>query len=283
MRFPPDMAPPGVDQTADTGSTKSRAQLIEDLRQRIDAISAVAPAGTDHLTVQGTRPPGRNASQKVSEAPWLAIGIDGLNEVKPLNYPDTPAAVLFAQSLLIERTEARHSRPWLLVATAAVSREIGMAYGPGLADFGAEPARLLLVEARSHSDGVAALEEGLRSGALAGVLGLLDQVSVTEARRLQLAADGTATPCLLVSGHKSPPASVARNRWRVATRPSAPHPFDPRAPGRRRWQLTLERSQRGPAGRSWSVEWCDEARRLCLSPELAGRAAHPEKSASSAS
>ena len=46
--------------------------------------------------------------------------------------------------------------------------------------------------------------------------------------------------------------SGARMRWRIASRPSLPHPFDPRAPGTPAWDAELFRA-RGAAPGRWMV------------------------------
>src|SRR5215831_8708998 len=62
-------------------------------------------------------------------------------------------------------------------------------YAPGLAACGLDPARLVVVMAARQADRLWALEEGLRCRALAAVLGELDNLDPTAARRLQLAAE----------------------------------------------------------------------------------------------
>lgn len=127
-------------------------------------------------------------------------------------------------------------------------------YGPGLALFGLDPARLIIVHARTDTDLFWTLEEALRSGALVGVLGEIGVVHPTALRRLQLAAESHGTMALLLrlqgTGERSAPAMT---RWRVGAAPGGPAVADSTAftvlrDVRCRWQVELLRCKRGLAG-----------------------------------
>ena len=64
-------------------------------------------------------------------------------------------------------------------------REAGELYGPGLSALGLDPNQFLIVEAHKDSDVLWAIEEGLRSKTQALVIGCLDDVPLTPARRLR--------------------------------------------------------------------------------------------------
>jgi protein ImuA len=91
-------------------------------------------------------------------------------------------------------------------------------YAPGLAAFGLDPARLIVVAARRPADRLWAIEEGLRCKALAAALIEIDDLDLTAGRRLQLAAEaGGVTGLVLHSaGRRMAAASAAATRWRVA-------------------------------------------------------------------
>jgi protein ImuA len=74
-------------------------------------------------------------------------------------------------------------RPWALDA--------GALYGPALLQFGIDPARMILVRPRRDTDALWAMEEGLRCGRVAAVIGEITDMSLTASRRLQLAAEET--------------------------------------------------------------------------------------------
>lgn len=204
--------------------------------------------------------------------PRGGLAVHGLHELKPRAQRDLSAALGLALSLAAPR--AGPERPLLCVLSTRSAADAGALYGPGIAALGLPPEHLLMVEARRAPEVLWALEEGLRSGALAAVLGMLDSIEVMPARRLVLACDAGATPCILLTGSSREGVGVAHSRWRVAGRPSLPHPLGERAPGPRLLALTLERCRQGPSDLTWMVEWCDASRRFRLAAAMA--AAAPE-------
>jgi protein ImuA len=222
--------------------------------------------------------------------PGCQLDAATLGEIKPETYADTPAALSFA--LLLATRRLGRSSPLPLAMTSAMpasslsglvvwcwplrlARESGGFYGPGLARLGLDPARLLLVETATPAETLWAMEESLGSGAAAVVIGCLDGIALTPARRLALAAAAHRTPALMVTAARSTAAAATYARWRVAAAPSAPHPFDPAAPGDPRFKLTLERCRGTALGAvlpSSVVEWSHDAYRFRVVAGMADRA-----------
>ena len=207
---------------------------------------------------------------------------------------DWMAAIGFAARLAVRRLDAlsgmrapdalsrgapsrgappRAAHPWVLWCwPKALAGEFGAPSAAGLAHLGLDPSRLLIIETARASEALNALEESLKASSLAVVIGVLNEIELTPARRLSLAAGETATPCLLVTHPSSEPAGATATRWRVARVPSAEHRFDPRAPGAARVLATLERCRAKPASAarpSLLLEWCDETRRFGLASGMA--------------
>lgn len=222
--------------------------------------------------------------------PGRQLDAASLGEIKPETYNDIQAALAFA--LLLATRRLGISSPMRLATTSAVpgvspsglvvwcwphrlARESGGLYGPGLAHLGLDPARLLLVETATPTETLWAMEESLGSGAAGIVIGCLDEVALTPARRLALAAATHRTPALIVTASRSAAVAATFARWRIATAPSAPHPFDPAAPGDPRFKLTLERCRGtalGAALLSSVVEWSHDAYRFRVVAGMADRA-----------
>lgn len=221
---------------------------------------------------------------------WLPEGrLDAasLNEIKPETFGDSPAALAFTLRLAARRLRAgapAHagrvagvSKPGLLVWCwpTRMARETGRLYGPGLAALGINPTQVLLVECATTAEVLWTVEESIASQAAAIVVGCVEAVALTPARRLALATQAHRTPGLLVTAARSVVTPATFARWRIAACPSAPHPFDPEAPGAARFALTLERC-RGTAADtarpSCIVEWSHEAHRFGVVADVADRA-----------
>lgn len=110
------------------------------------------------------------------------------------------------------------------------------------------------------------IEQALRSGAFAGVIGAVDGATLTQTRRLDFAAKLGNTACILLTSDTAG-LSAARRRWRIAALPSAANPFDAQAPGRLRVHAELIRRRDGPPG-AWLLEMDDETNRLRLADRL---------------
>ncbi|MGI9420626.1 MAG: ImuA family protein [Geminicoccaceae bacterium] len=148
--------------------------------------------------------------------------------------------------------------------------EFGHPYGPGLQSLGLPPDRLLMVTGRQDADCLWAMEQGLASRSLLAVVGTVDRVDLTASRRLSLAARAHGTWCLLLPLQHGREPSAARTRWRIEAAPSIPDALDPKGLGRPCWQLSLERSDNGGAGR-WTVEWDHAAHHFHLATPLRNR------------
>jgi len=142
-------------------------------------------------------------------------------------------------------------RPLLWVQDRMAIREAGRVHPAGLPGV-----NLIHVEARDARDALWVMEEGLRCSGLGAVIGELygDPASLdfTATRRLAVAAERTAVPCWLVRLGGTANLSGARMRWRIASQPSLPHPFDPKAPGAAAWDAELFRA-RGLAPGRWNI------------------------------
>lgn len=187
------------------------------------------------------------------------------------------AAQVFALALAVRRlcglsrTGSGRTAPILWCAAAGTVRELGRLHGPGLCFLGLDPAQLVIAEPARDKDVLWTLEEGLKSESLALAVGCLDEVALTPARRLALAAAAHVTPCLLLTHPETEGAAATATRWRVAPTASAPHPFDSKSPGRRRFAVAIERCRTVPFGTgspAQVLEWSDAAYRFRLASRV---------------
>lgn len=229
------------------------------LRARVRAIERGGAAGPGRVfrlgleAVDGALPAGGLARGAVHE-------IGGAGEVDAMG-----AATGFCAALL-RRLAAEAAGP-VLWCTARDDL-----YAPGLAEFGLDPDRLIVVRARRRQDRLWAMEEGLGCPALAAVVGEVAAPGPIESRRLQLAAErGGVTGFVLMPPAAAPDqggagrrrASAAASRWRLSAAPGATPEADPgfaggsaeaSAVGAPRWRVALLRC-RGGVPRSWNLEW----------------------------
>src|SRR5262249_7394643 len=149
-------------------------------------------------------------------------------------------------------------------------------YGPGLAAHGLDPARLAIVRASRDDEILWAIEEGLRAGPASGLVAVVGEVGrlpMVAGRRLQLAAERSGIPALLLrrwrggaeAANERNRPSAAMTRWRVTPRSSATGTLPLKNPlprwgrggrnwiGRPQWWVELLRC-RGGMSAAWDLE-----------------------------
>jgi len=243
--------------------------VMEDLRARIRAIERPLRPG------RGALPFGIAAIDRVLPGGGLARG--ALHEVAGggIGATHAAAAALFSAGVL-----ARAPGQVLWCVTRADL------FAPALEQAGLSADRVIYVEAGDDQALLGCFEEGLRCGALAGVVAEVARLPMVVSRRLQLAAESSGIIGIALRRWRrpadaadfgQPTASVTR--WRVSALPSAPLP----APGvgRARWFVELIRCRAGESA-DFMVEACDETGCLAVPAELADGSAAPAFGASRA-
>lgn len=122
-----------------------------------------------------------------------------------------------------------------------------------------DPQKLLTSKVKDQDEGLAVMEESLRSGAISlAVIELTKPLSFTAGRRLQLAAEtGRSTGlCIISEGMGN---NAAESRWRCSPL------FNPNSNGGdstlQRWEIIKNKS--GTLS-TWDVRWDAEARRIIV-------------------
>jgi protein ImuA len=150
-------------------------------------------------------------------------------------------------------------------------------FAPALASAGLHPDRVIYAEGSDEKTVLLCLEEGLRHTGLAAAAGEISGLPMTASRRLQLAAEASGVPALVIRRWRTPAAAAdfgqptaATTRWRISALPSSPLPVA--GVGRPRWLVELIRCRAGDCA-EWELEACDAKGRLALPAGLAGRPA----------
>ncbi|HEX5078941.1 MAG TPA: damage-inducible protein [Geminicoccaceae bacterium] len=217
-------------------SQTAKQRLLDRLRARL--------ARLDH-------PPGGR--------PVLPLGLAAVDQVLPggglargclhelCGAPDRAAATGFAAALL-GRLAADGHAAWIGPRDDL--------YAPGLAAQGLPPGRLIVVRAGPRDARLWALEEALRSPGLTAALAEVDRLTLTQSRRLQLAAEAKGVTAFLLRPLAACEApSAATTRWRITPLPAAADPdAAPRAWQPPRWQVELIRCRGGRTG-AWAIAW----------------------------
>jgi protein ImuA len=230
---------------------------LNHLRQMLAGID---PAHAPRLTAE-ERPVGLAAPIDAVLGGGLACGT--LHELAPTPPVHLAAASGFAAAIAAQASCGRREILW--IATDYAAAEGGGPYGPGLDLFGLASAHLLVLRVAKPVDVLWAMEEGLRCRALACVIAELtgegEVADLTATRRLALAArEGlsarTSGLGLLIRHKTTALPSAAATRWEIAAAPSEPDALARRSGGlgRARFDLSLRKNRRGPAGR-WIIEW----------------------------
>jgi protein ImuA len=170
---------------------------------------------------------------------------------------------------------ARRAGPVLWVQDRLSMAESGMPCAEGVSQALGREVELLHVAAKDAAQALWAMEEGLQCAALSAVIGEVwgtpRALDFTATKRLALRACRSGVPLWLIRGDAADPGlSVAPARWRVTAAPSAPHPFDPEAPGAPRWRVELFRA-RGARPGLWVAGHDRAAHRLDLAAPLRDR------------
>src|ERR1700761_1200997 len=209
-------------QPAIAAAARNRAAVMEELRRLL-------PGTTD---IHKVFPFGLPALDACLPDGGLACG--ALHEIVPQPHA-TPAALGFIAALLAhidsphrhcERSEAiqgpdalnsgllrhpfgvprndacppppRRTEQFVFVLPAYGFRDHGRLYGHGLSALGLDPERLILVETARRNEALWAIEEALRSGAPAAVVGIIDKLDLKLSQRLHLAALDCGLPLFLL-------------------------------------------------------------------------------------
>lgn len=136
-------------------------------------------------------------------------------------------------------------------------RSAGALYGPGLAELGFDPARLIEVVAPDEAALLRAAGDAVRCPQLGALLvepwKAARGLDLTASRRLAVAAEKSGVTVLILRAGAEPGPSAAYSRWRVRSLGSAP--LEAGAPGHPAIEMELLRHRGGLEGLHAWLEW----------------------------
>ena len=188
--------PPAVDEDRDCSAEHQgeRRDTLSDLRRRILDLDRSARA---------KRPPLPFGIPTIdAHLPWGGLPLGRLHEFVEhgLDSEHAAAATLFVGGIL---ARLKGTILWCLKG-----RDL---FAPALGGIGLHPDRVIYVETDKDRDILAAMEEGLRFGGLGAVVGEVGRLSLTASRRLQLAAEASGVPGLVVRRWRNDAEREARH------------------------------------------------------------------------
>ena len=225
---------------------------LAQLKQRIACITAAQPEGRALEGRLSTGLPPVDMYLRMAATPLGAV-----HEIAGHGGDEEPGAA--GAGFLALALKASAPTGWI----AWVTQENDL-YAPGLAAFGLDLRRLILVSARRDAEVCWALEEALRSRSLAAVVAEVGVLTLTATRRLQLAAEQAGSPCFLLRRWRTQELAqqqraqpiAAVTRWRISPQPHPRGSDQATVPelGPVHWRLDLWRC-RNAAAASWIMEF----------------------------
>jgi len=174
--------------------------------------------------------------------------------------PAAPGAEPAATGFVLGLAAAWAGKPGVIWAGEdALFAEEGAPYPVGLAQFGLDPSRLIVIRAKKRDEALWAAEQALGAAGAVVICALAGggkPLDLKATRRLLLFAEKNNSRCLLMR----PPAeaSAAWTRWRVSPAPSAAD--DDELLGPPAYRIELTRNRAGPAGATFTLDWNADAR-----------------------
>ncbi|HEY0741015.1 MAG TPA: Error-prone repair protein ImuA [Chryseosolibacter sp.] len=211
----------------------------------------IAGLQTDILRLQGFKP-----------ANSIAVDL-GLGPIKHC-FPNSTFPLGCVHEFLFSKSEdAASTKGFISGLLGALMGDAGTSlwisssrtiFPPALRGFGIQPDRFIFVDLAKESDVLWAMDEALKCGALAAVVGEMNDLSFTTSRRFQLAVEQSkATGFILRKNSRNLSTTACVSRWKITSLPSDPIEGLPGV-GLPKWRVELLRIRNGRAG-VWDVEW----------------------------
>ena len=135
-----------------------------------------------------------------------------------------------------------------------------------LKGFGIDAERILFVDAGKTKDTLWAVEEALKCGVLAAVVGEISELSFNDSRRLQLAVEKShVTGFIHRFRPKTENAVACVSRWKI--KPITSAEGETPGVGFSRWDVELLKVRNGKTGK-WQVQWSPKGLEYILAEQI---------------
>jgi protein ImuA len=132
----------------------------------------------------------------------------------------------------------------------------GTVFPPALRNFGLQPDQFIFIDLRNERDVLWAMDEALKCGAVAAVVGEIKELSFTDSRRLQLGVEQSKVTGFVIRRKSEKLSTTACvSRWKITSLPSEIIDDLPGI-GFPKWKVELLRMRNGKPG-TWNIQWVD--------------------------
>lgn len=188
----------------------------------------------------------------------------------------TPDTMTTATAFALLGSVANDDAPIFWITSSKLCSEHGLPYGPGLMGLGIDPARIILVRTRTRMEALWAIEESLKVNSLAAVIGEVEDIDLTESRRLSLVTREHMTRCVVILRSERAPSSASFSRHQISPVQSRAPGFAPYAPGQPNVEVALVKHRGGQRPNVTRMEWSDAPDRFPVAASLADRTSYEE-------
>lgn len=248
--------------------TSAKTEQLDNLRQAITTLEKSSTHDlikTEHPSEHTVAIETQNLPSGHSHEVWAA---------RPSDYSAVMGYAL--------QTMTRSEKPILWITTNLMIREHGMPYGPGLLAHHIDPQKLIFVRCDREQHVLWAMEEGLKSQALAAVVGELTDISLTNSRRLSLACREHGACSITLLQRNKAASTACYSRWKIEPAVSNSTIFAKHAPGPMRLKASLVKHRAGTRPSSNIMEWQNAQNRLPMATTLADRTLDAHEQSNSA-
>jgi protein ImuA len=202
------------------------------------------------FSLQGFKPPADHVADTIGleqinrSFPQKTFPLSALHEFFCTTEEEATASAGFISGLLSSILHSCGAAVWINTS--------GAIHPPGLTFFGVAPQQVIFLQLKKEKDVLWALEETLKCGAVAAVVGEMKDLNFTASRRFQLATEKSGVTCLVLRRNSKQGTTTAVTRWQITPLPSRLN--DLPGVGYPRWKVHLLKVRNGQPG-SWDIEW----------------------------
>src|SRR5215203_3783636 len=136
-------------------------------------------------------------------------------------------------------------------------------FPPALQAFGIDPSRIIFLHLKKEKEKLWAMEEVLKCDSIASVVGEINEISLTESRRMQLAVEQSRVTGFILRFQPKNLSTTSVARWKI--KPAATTATNLPGLGFPSWEVSLLKIRNGKPG-TWRMEWKNQQFQLVHQP-----------------